>query len=75
MCERESAQTGEKAEGERENFKQAPCSARRPMHCLIPRPGDHDLSPSQESDAQLTSHPGTPLTNALKINFLQPLSK
>ena len=32
---------------------------RSPTRDSIPRPWDHDLSPNQESDAQL-SHPGTP---------------
>ena len=41
---------------ERENLKQAPCSAQIPTWGLIPWPWDHELNCNQESNAQL-SHP------------------
>ena len=41
-------------EGERENLKQAPCSAQSLTWGSIPRSWDHDLSQDQDSDAQPT---------------------
>ena len=37
-----------------EHLKQSPCPAQSLMRGSISGPGDHDLSQSQESDAQLT---------------------
>ena len=51
------ASRGEGQEGERKNRKRAPHSAWGPMRGLIPQPWEHDLSPNQESDAQLTEPP------------------
>ena len=44
---------GGKAEGarERENLKQVPCSAQSLMWGSLSRPGVHDLSQNQESNA------------------------
>ena len=44
---------------ESKNSKLAPHSERSPTRGLISPLRDHDLSQNQESDAQLTEHPGT----------------
>ena len=46
---------------ERENPKQALCSAWSLTRDLNPQPWDHDLSPNQELDTQWTEPPRRPL--------------
>ena len=54
FLEREKENRESMSEGERENLKQAPCSAWNPMWGSIPWPWDHDLSWNQELDTQPT---------------------
>ena len=57
--ERESVSRGE-GQRERDNLKQALCSAWSPTWGLIPRSWAHDLSQNQELDPQPTEPPRRP---------------
>ena len=51
------SEQGRWAKGERENLRQAPCSARSPIRASVQQCWDHDLSSNQESDIPQTEPP------------------